>query len=71
MIGEINITLNSMMSSIFSPVIYLINLFFESTKKAADMIPMEMSKKDPVFINTIKPISTKPNANNPNLFLDI
>ena len=71
MIGEINITLNSMMSSIFSPVIYLINLFFENTKKAADMIPMEKSKKDPVFTKTIKPNTTKPNANNPNLSLDI
>jgi hypothetical protein len=59
------------MSSSFSPVIYLINLFFENTKNAADMIPREKSKKDPVFTNTIKPIITKPNANNPNLSLDI
>ena len=60
-----------MMSSSFTPVIYLINLFFENTKNATDMIPTEKSKKDPVFTKTIKPSSTKPNANNPNLSLDI
>jgi len=59
------------MSSSFTPVIYLINLFFEKTKNATDMIPTEKSKKDPVFTKTIKPNSTKPNANNPNLSLDI
>jgi hypothetical protein len=59
------------MSSSFSPVIYLINLFFENIKNATDTIPMEKSKKDPVFTKTIKPNSTKPNANNPNLSLDI
>jgi hypothetical protein len=59
------------MSSSFTPAIYLINLFFENTKNATDMIPTEKSKKDPVFTKTIKPNSTKPNANNPNLSLDI
>jgi hypothetical protein len=66
-----NITLNAMMSSSFSPVIYLINLFFENIRNATEMIPTEKSKKDPVFTKTIKPNSTKPNANNPNLSLDI
>jgi hypothetical protein len=60
-----------MMSSSFSPVIYLINLLFENTKNATDIIPREKSTKDSVFTNTIKPISTRPNANNPNLSLDI
>jgi hypothetical protein len=59
------------MSSSFSPVIYLINLFFENIRNAIEMIPKEKSKKDPVFTKTIKPSSTKPNANNPNLSLDI
>jgi hypothetical protein len=71
MIGAINITPNSKISSIFSPVIYLINLFFENIRKAADMIPREKSKTDPVLTKTTKPKSTKPNTNNPNLSLDI
>jgi hypothetical protein len=70
MIGAINITPNSRMSSSFIPVIYWINLFFENTKMAEKMMPTEKSKKDPVFTKTIKPISTKANANNPNLNLD-
>ena len=49
MMGEINITLNSMMSSIISPVIYLIDLLFEKLIKAAHKIPTAKSKKDPVF----------------------
>ena len=47
------------------------NLLFENTKNATEKMPMAKSKKDPVFITTIKPSSTKPNANNPNLSLDI
>jgi hypothetical protein len=71
MIGAINISPNSKMSSIFMPVIYRINLFFENTKMAEKIMPMEKSKNDPVFTKTMKPISTKENANNPNLNLDI
>ncbi len=71
MIGEINITPNSKISSNFSPVIYLMNLLFENTKTATDKMPTEKRKKDPVFTNTTKPNSTRPNANNPNLSLDI
>jgi hypothetical protein len=71
MIGAINITPNSRMSSSFTPVIYRINLFFENTKIAEKMMPMEKSKTEPVFTKTIKPISTKANANIPNLNLDI
>jgi hypothetical protein len=71
MTGEIKITPNSNSSSSFSPVIYLINLFFENIKKAADMMPREKSKKEPVFTKTTKPNSTRPNTNNPNLSLDI
>jgi hypothetical protein len=47
------------------------NLLFENTKTARDKIPTEKRKKEPVFTNTTKPISTKPNGNNPNLSLDI
>jgi hypothetical protein len=71
MIGAINITPNSKMSSIFIPVIYRMNLFFENTKMAEKIMPREKSKNDPVFTKTMKPISTKANANNPNLNLDI
>jgi hypothetical protein len=71
MTGEIKITPNSNSSSSFSPVIYLINLFFENIKKAADMMPREKSKKEPVFTKITKPNSTRPNTNNPNLSLDI
>jgi hypothetical protein len=71
MIGAINITPNSKISSSFSPVIYLMNVFFEKTRKAADKIHKAKSKKEPVFTNKTKPNSTKPNVNNPNLFLDI
>jgi hypothetical protein len=60
-----------MISSSFSPVIYFMNLLFENTKNATETMPMAKSKKDPVFTTTIKPSSTKPNANNPNLSLDI
>ena len=49
MIGETNITLNSIMSSIISPVIYLICLFFEKMIKATHTIPTAKSKKDPVL----------------------
>jgi hypothetical protein len=58
------------MSSSFTPVIYWINLFFENTKIAEKIMPIEKSRKDPVFTKIIKPISTKANANNPNLNLD-
>lgn len=34
-------------------------------------MPTENRRKDPVFTKTINPISTKANANNPNLSLDI
>jgi hypothetical protein len=71
MTGEIKITPNSNSSSSFSPVIYLINLFFENIKKAAEIMPSEKSKTEPVFTKTTKPNSTKPNTNNPNLSLDI
>lgn len=71
MIGEISITLNSKISSSFSPVIYLMNLLFEKIKTETDKMPTEKSKKEPVFTNTTKPSSTRPNANNPNLSLDI
>jgi hypothetical protein len=71
MIGEIKTTPNSNISSSFSPVIYLINLFFENIRNATDKIPREKSKKEPVLTKTTKPNSTKPNANNPNLSLDI
>jgi hypothetical protein len=47
------------------------NLFFENIKKAADMMPREKSKTEPVLTKTTKPNSTKPNTNNPNLSLDI
>jgi hypothetical protein len=47
------------------------NLLFEKIKNATDTMPKEKSRKDPVFTKTIKPNSTKPNANNPNLSLDI
>jgi hypothetical protein len=60
-----------MISSSFSPVIYLMYWLFENTKYATEMMPTAKSKKDPVFTATIKPSSTKPNANNPNLSLDI
>jgi hypothetical protein len=60
-----------MISSSFSPVIYLMNLLFENTKSATEIIPIAKSKKDPVFTNATKPRSTKPKANNPNLSLDI
>jgi len=71
MMGEINITPNSKISSSFSPVIYLMNLLFENTNRVTDTMPMEKRKKEPVFTNTTKPMSIKPNANNPNLSLDI
>ena len=71
MTGEIKITPNSINSSSFTPVIYLINLFFENINKAADMMPREKSKKEPVLTKTTKPNSAKPNINNPNLSLDI
>jgi hypothetical protein len=47
------------------------NLFFEKIRKAADMMPREKSKAEPVLTKTTKPKSTKPNIINPNLFLDI
>jgi len=50
---------------------YLINLFFENIRNATDKIPREKSKKEPVFTKTAKPSITKPNANSPNLSLDI
>ena len=71
MMGEINITLNSMMSSNISPVIYLIYLLFEKMITATNTMPMAKSKKDPVFTQTIKPRNARPNANNPHLSLDI
>jgi hypothetical protein len=46
-------------------------LLFENIKKATDKMPMANRRKEPVFTNTRKPIITKPNANNPNLSLDI
>ena len=69
--GEIKITPNSRINSSFTPVIYLMNLFFENTKRATDRMPMAKSKKEPVLTNTAKPKSTRPNANNPNLSLDM
>jgi hypothetical protein len=60
-----------MISSSFSPVIYFMYLLFENTKKATDTIPIANSKKDPVFTRTTNPSSTKPNAINPHLSLDI
>jgi hypothetical protein len=44
MIGDINITPNSRISSIFSPVIYLMYLLFENIKKATDAMPKAKSK---------------------------
>lgn len=70
MIGASSITLNSTMSSIFSPVIYLMNLSFENTNTAANTMPMAKSKIEPVFTKTIQPSTTKPNTKNPNLPLD-
>jgi hypothetical protein len=46
-------------------------LLFEKIKNATDTMPTENRRKDPVFTKTINPISTKANANNPNLSLDI
>ena len=60
-----------MISYSFSPVIYLMYLLFENTRTATETIPMAKSKKDPVLTKAIKPSSTKPNAINPNLSLDI
>ena len=60
-----------MISSSFSPVIYLIYLLFENIRTATETIPRAKSKKDPVLTKAIKPSSTEPNANNPNLSLDI
>lgn len=71
MIGEIKITPNSKISSSLSPVIYLMNVFFEKTSNAADKMHKAKSRKEPVFTNKTKPNSTKPNVSNPNLFLDI
>jgi hypothetical protein len=47
------------------------NLFFEKMNKATDKMPIAKRKAEPVFTNKTKPISTKLNANNPNLSLDI
>jgi hypothetical protein len=47
------------------------DLLFENTNTAADIIPIEKSKKEPVFTKTIKPSTTKANGNKPNLSLDI
>jgi len=47
------------------------NLLLENTRTAADRMPIEKRIKEPVLTKTIKPISTKPNGNNPNLSLDI
>jgi hypothetical protein len=47
------------------------NLFLEKIKIATDMMPKAKRKAEPVFTNKTKPISTKLNANNPNLSLDI
>jgi len=47
------------------------NLFFEKMRKAADKMPREKSKAEPVLTKITKPNSTKPNTNNPNLSLDI
>jgi hypothetical protein len=47
------------------------NLFFEKMRKAADKMPREKSKAEPVLTKIINPNSTKPNINNPNLSLDI
>jgi hypothetical protein len=60
-----------MISSSFSPVIYLMCLLFENTNKATDAMPIANSKKDPVFTRTTKPSNNKPNAINPHLSLDI
>lgn len=49
MIGAINITPNSNISSSFTPVIYLINLLLENIKYATDRMPAEKIKKVPVF----------------------
>jgi hypothetical protein len=54
----------------FSPVVYLMNLSFENTNKAADTMPIEKRRIDPVLTKTIKPSTTKPKTNNPSLFLD-
>jgi hypothetical protein len=46
-------------------------LLFENIKNATDKMPTAKRRNEPVLTNTKKPISTRPNANNPNLSLDI
>ena len=67
MIGETNITLNSIMSSIISPVIYLICLFFEKMIKPKNASPnankphlsrdIEYLSKNKISIDTLLIIS--------------
>jgi hypothetical protein len=47
------------------------NLFLEKINRAAQMMPIANKRSDPVFTKTMKPKRVRPNAINPNFFLDI